>query len=135
MRHSLRKSNIYVLLKFLFKELHSKHKTLSFRTLLSSTQRPAYRGEAAAHVPVGHREAELVGGFFKHQVNDSIEPLLRVDGQVRHLLHQLVELLRRQLVQDTADLLEQVLRGIGHNRYLNSEVIKHKINLSLHMKN
>ena len=135
MRHSLRKSNIYVLLKILFKQLHYKHKTLSFRTLLCSTQRPAYRGEAETHVPVGHREAGLVDGFFKHQVNDSIEPLLRVDGQVHHLLHQLFELLRCQLVQDTADLLEQVLRGIGHNRYLNSEVIKHKINLSLHMKN
>ena len=79
-------------------------------TLLCSTKRPAYRGEAAAHAPVGHREAGLVDGLFKHQVNDSFEPLLSVDGQVRHLLHELVELLRRQLVQDTTDLLEQVLR-------------------------
>ena len=135
MHHSLRKSNIYVLLQILFKQLHYKHKTLSFSTLLCSTQRPAYRGKAAAHVRVDHREAGLVDGSFKQQFNDSIEPLLRVDGQVRHLLHQLGEVLSRHLVQDTADLLEQVLRGRGHNRYLNSEVIQHKINLSLHMKN
>lgn len=70
-----------------------------------------HRGEAAAHVSIGHREARLVDGLLKHQVNDSFEPLLCVDGQVRHLLHQLVELLRRQLVQDAANFPEELLRG------------------------
>lgn len=72
-----------------------------------------HRGEAAAHVSIGHREARLVNGLLKHQVNDTFEPLLCVDGQVRHLLHQLVELLRRQLVQDAANFPEELLRGIG----------------------
>lgn len=82
------------------------------------TRRPAYRGEAAAHVSVGHGEARLVDGLLKDQVDDPFEPLLSVDGQVRHLLHQLVELLRRQLVQDAAYFPEELLRGISRRRQL-----------------
>jgi len=68
-----------------------------------------YRGEAAAHVAVGDGEAGLVDGLLEHQVDDALQPLLRVDGQVRHLLHQLVEHLGRQLVEDAAHLPEQIL--------------------------
>lgn len=76
-----------------------------------------YRGKTAAHVPIGHREAGLIYGLLKDQVNDPFEPLLSVDGQVRHLLHQLVELLRCELVQDAADLPEELLIGCqqSHN--------------------
>lgn len=74
---------------------------------------PAHRDEAAAHVSVGHREAGLVDGLLKDQVDDAFESLLGVDGQVRHLLHQLAELLRRQLVQDAAHLPEELLTGSG----------------------
>lgn len=77
------------------------------------TRWPAYRGEAAAHVSIGDGEAGLVDGLLKDQVDDPFEPLFCVDGQVRHLLHQLVEFLRRQLVQDAAYLPEQLLKGIG----------------------
>lgn len=72
----------------------------------------AYRGEAAAHVSVGHGEVGLVNGLLKDQVNDAFEPFLRVDGQVCHLLHQLVKLLRSQLVQDATDLSEELLGRI-----------------------
>lgn len=80
------------------------------------TRWPAYRGEAAAHVSIGDGEAGLVDGLLKDQVDDPFEPLFCVDGQVRHLLHQLVEFLRRQLVQDAAYLPEQLLKGIGCKR-------------------
>lgn len=78
--------------------------------ILNSIALATYRGEAAAHVGVRHREAGLVDGLLEDQVDDALQPLLRVDGQVRHLLHQLVELLRRQLVEDAADLPEELLR-------------------------
>lgn len=68
-----------------------------------------YRGKAATHVSISHREAGLVDGLFEHQVDDPFEPLLRVDGEIRHLLHQLVELLRRQLVQDASYLSKELL--------------------------
>lgn len=77
---------------------------------LSALQAP-YRGEAATHVSISHREAGLIDGLLKDEIDDAFQPLLRVDGQVRHLLHQLVELLRRQLVQDASHLPEEVLRG------------------------
>ena len=82
-----------------------------------SAQRLAYRGEAAAHVSISHREAGLIDGLLKDQVDDPFEPLLCVDGQICHLLHQLVELLRRQLVQDASYLPEELLWGINQNRY------------------
>lgn len=69
----------------------------------------AYRGQAAAHVSIGHGEVRLVDGLLKDQVNDAFEPLFCVDGQVRYLLHQLVKLLRSQLVQDAAHLSEKLL--------------------------
>lgn len=81
--------------------------------LYSLLRRPAYRGEASAHVSIGHGEAGLIDGLLKDQVDDAFEPLLCVDGQVRHLLHQLVELLRRQLVQDAAHLPEELLNNRG----------------------
>lgn len=79
-------------------------------------QRWPYRGEAAAHVAVGHGEAGLVDGLLKDQVDDAFQPLLCVNGQVRHLLHQLVELLRRQLVQDAADLPEELLQRVNRDK-------------------
>lgn len=78
----------------------------------NKSQPPAYRGEAAAHVSVGHREVGLVDGLLKDQVDDAFEPFFCVDGQVCNLLHQLVELLRGQLVQDATDLSEELLRRI-----------------------
>lgn len=69
----------------------------------------SYRHQAAAHVGVRHREAGLVDGLLKDQVDDSLQPLLRVHRQVCHLLHELVEHLGRQLVQDASYLPEQLL--------------------------
>lgn len=69
----------------------------------------AYRGEAAAHVSISHGEAGLIDGLLEDQVNDAFESLLCVDGQVCYLLHQLVELLRRQLVQDAPYFPEELL--------------------------
>lgn len=69
----------------------------------------SYRHQAPAHVGVGHGEAGLVDGLLKDQVDDSLQPLLRVHRQVCHLLHQLVEHLGRQLVQDASYLAEQLL--------------------------
>lgn len=82
----------------------------------------SYRGEAAAHVSVGHREAGLIDGLFEDEVDDTFEPLLCVDSQIRHLLHQLVELLRRQLVQDAADLPEELLKECKQNRCLSTAI-------------
>ena len=71
----------------------------------------AYCGEAAAHVAVGNWEAGLIDGLLEDEVDDALETLLCVDGELRHLLHQLVEHLRRQLVQDAAHLTEEVLKN------------------------
>lgn len=76
------------------------------------SQPPAYRGKAAAHVSVGHREVGLIDGLLEDQVNDAFEPFFCVDGQVCNLPHQLVKLLRGQLVQDATDLSEELLRRI-----------------------
>lgn len=88
----------------------------NFYLILAACGLHTYRGKAATHVSIGHGEAGLVDGLLKYQVDDAFEPLFCVDGQVRHLLHQLVELLRRQLVQDAAYLLEKLLRGISHDK-------------------
>lgn len=83
--------------------------------MLSPAQRSSraaggsYRHQAAAHVGVRHREAGLVDGLLEDQVDDSLQPLLRVHRQVCHLLHELVEHLGRQLVQDASYLAEQLL--------------------------
>lgn len=69
-----------------------------------------YSGQAATHVSVGHREAGLIDGFLKDQVDDTFQPFFCVDGQFCHLCHQLIELLRCQFVQDAADFSEKVLR-------------------------
>lgn len=83
-----------------------------------------HRGQAAAHVPVGHGEAGLVDGLLEDQVDDPFEPLLCVDGQVGHLLHQLVEFLRRQLVQDATYLPEELLMEIsGKKKQTNSSSV------------
>lgn len=99
------------------------HLTLQTQTclILDTLRRrwPVYRGEAAAHVSVGHGEAGLVDGLLEDQIDDPFEPLFCIDGQVRHLLHQLVELLRSQLVQDAAYLPEELLRGISHKKAVN----------------
>jgi len=68
--------------------------------------------EAAAQVGVGHREVGLGDGLLEGEVDDALQPLLGVDGELRHLLHELLELLRGQLVEDAADALEQLL-GLG----------------------
>ena len=79
-----------------------------------------YRRQAAAHVGVGHGEAGLVDGLLEDEVDDALEALLRVDGQLAHLLHQLVEHLRGQLVQDAAHLTEEVLRETRTRAILSS---------------
>lgn len=91
----------------------------------NESQPPAYRGEAAAHVPVGHREVGLIDGLLKDQVNDAFEPLFCVDGQVCNLLHQLVKLLRGQLVQDATDLSEELLRRTKDlNRLIGAQALE-----------
>ena len=62
-----------------------------------------------AHVSVGNREVWLRDGFLEDKVNDTLESLLRVDGQLHHLLHQLLEHLGCQLVEDAADAAKQFL--------------------------
>lgn len=62
-----------------------------------------------AHVAVGYGETGLIDGFLKHQIDDSFKPLLRVYGEVRHLLHQLCKHLGRQFIQDAAHLPEKLL--------------------------
>lgn len=69
----------------------------------------SYRYEAPAHVGIGHREAGFVDGLLEDQVDDAFQPLFCIYRQVRHLLHQLVEHLGCQLVQDASYLAEQLL--------------------------
>lgn len=78
--------------------------------------RRSYCRQAVAHVGIGYRETGLVDGLLKHQVDDSFKPLLRVYGEVRHLLHQLREHLGRQFIQDAAHLPEQILRQRRENK-------------------
>lgn len=46
-------------------------------------------------------------GLLEDEIDGSLEPLLRVNGQLLHLLHQLLKVLRGQLVEDGAEALEQ----------------------------
>lgn len=68
-----------------------------------------YPCKAAAHVGVGHREAGLQDGLLEDQVNGSLQPLLCVYAQLLHLLHQVLKLLRGQLVEDAAEILQDLL--------------------------
>lgn len=69
--------------------------------------------KAAAHVGVRDREVGFRNGFFEYEVDDPFESLLCVDGQLGDLLHELLEHLRRQFVQDAAHSPEQLL-GLHH---------------------
>lgn len=71
--------------------------------------------KAAAHVGVSDREAGFGNGFFEDEVDDSFESLLSVYAQLGNLLHELLEHLRRQFVQDAAHSPEQIL-GLHHFR-------------------
>lgn len=75
-----------------------------------SKEHLTHRGQTAAHVAIGHREAGFIDGFLKDQVYDPFEPLLCVDGEIGHLLHQLIEHLWRQFVEDTAYFFEKLLQ-------------------------
>ena len=79
----------------------------------TKTPAAAYRGQTAAHVAIGDGEAGLVDGLLEDQVDDALQPLLCVDGQVGHLLHQLVEHLGGELVEDAPHLPAQLLAGWG----------------------
>lgn len=68
-----------------------------------------YPCKAAAHVGIGDREAGLQDGLLKDQVNGSLQPVLCVYGQLLHLLHQVLELLRGQLVEDAAEILQDLV--------------------------
>lgn len=54
--------------------------------------------QAAAHVGVGDGEVGLRDGLLEDEVDDSLQTLLGVDGELGHLLHQRLEHLRRQFV-------------------------------------
>ena len=69
----------------------------------------SYRYKASAHVGVRHREARFIDSLLEDQVDDSFQSLFCVYRQVCHLLHELVEHLGRQLVQDAPYLAEQLL--------------------------
>lgn len=69
-----------------------------------------YRGQAATHVGVGHREAGLIDGLLKHKVNDSFKPFFCVDCEICYLLHQLIEHLGCELVQNATNFPEQLLK-------------------------
>lgn len=83
---------------------------------INSKVHETYRSQAATHVGVGHREAGLIYGLLKHKVNDSLQPLLCVDREIRHLLHQLIEHLGRELVQNATNFSEQLLKCQKSNR-------------------
>lgn len=78
-----------------------------------------HRGQTAAHIAIGHREAGFIDGFLKDQVYDTLEPLLRVNGEVSHLLHQLAEHLWRQFVENTTYFSEKLLQKTLMNILLN----------------
>lgn len=69
-----------------------------------------YRGQAATHVGIGHREAGLIDGLLKHKVNDSFKSFFCVDCEIRYLLHQLIEHLGSELVQNATNFPEQLLK-------------------------
>ncbi len=66
--------------------------------------------KAAAHVGISYREVGFGDGFLEDEVNDTLEPLFCVYGELRHLLHQLLEHLWRELAKDAAYTAEQLLR-------------------------
>lgn len=65
--------------------------------------------KAAAHVGISYREVGFGDGFLKDEVNDTLEPFFCVYAELRHLLHQLLEHLWRELVKDAAHTAEQLL--------------------------
>ncbi len=66
--------------------------------------------QAAAHVGVGDGEVGLRDSLLEDEVDDSLQTLLGVDGELGHLLHQWLEHLRRQFVQHAPHAFEQLLR-------------------------
>lgn len=62
-----------------------------------------------AHVCIDHREVGFQDGLFKDEVDDSLQPLLCVNCQLLHLLYELLKLLRGEFVEDTAEMLKQLL--------------------------
>ena len=69
----------------------------------------SYRYKTSAHVGIRHREAGFIDSLLEDQVDDSFQPLFCIYRQVCHLLHELIEHLGRQLVQDASYLAEQLL--------------------------
>lgn len=65
--------------------------------------------KATAHVGIGNREVWLGDGLLEDEVNDALEALLCVNGQLCDLLHQLLEHLWRQFVQNATHPPEQIL--------------------------
>lgn len=63
-----------------------------------------------AHACVDHREVGFQDGFFKDEVDGSLQPLLCINCQFLHLLDQLLELLGGEFVEDTPQMLEELLR-------------------------
>lgn len=62
-----------------------------------------------AHACVDHGEVGLQDGFLKDEVDGSLQPLFCINGQLLHLLDQLLELLRGEFVEDTPQVLEELL--------------------------
>lgn len=69
----------------------------------------SYRYKTSAHVGICHWKARFIDSLLEDQVNDSFQPLFGIYCQVCHLLHELIEHLGRQLVQDASYLAEQLL--------------------------
>lgn len=65
--------------------------------------------KAVAHVCIDHREVGFQDGLFKDKVDGSLQPLLCVNCQLLHLLYELLKLLRGEFVEDTTEMLKQLL--------------------------